>query len=100
MPTQGYRMNVDPFIYYYSPGGSKFSLRTRYFRTENVMPSDTQKNSIGNTFYGELQYQKVFAEKWNFTAGAGEPYSNVDAIVYLRILYDIRSYYGGRQNLF
>ncbi len=79
VPTQGYRMNVDPFIYYYSPGGSKFSLRTRYFRTENVMPSDTQKNSIGNTFYGELQYQKVFAEKWNFTAGAVETYSNVDA---------------------
>ncbi len=49
VPTQGFRMNADPFVYYYKPNGSKYSLRTRYFRTENVMPSDTMKNSTGNT---------------------------------------------------
>lgn len=70
IPTQGYRMNLDPFIYYYKPNGSKYSIRTRYFRTENVMPTDTQKNSTGNSLYSEYQYQTVFAEKWNFTAGA------------------------------
>lgn len=79
IPTQGYRMNLDPFIYYYKPNGSRYSIRTRYFRTENVMPSDTSKNSIGNTFYGEYQYQTIWAEKWNFTAGIVNAYSTVEA---------------------
>lgn len=79
VPTEGYRMNLDPFIYYYSKDGAKFSLRTRYFRTVNVMPSDTAKNSIGDTYYGELQYQDIWADKWNFTAGIVEAYSLVDA---------------------
>ncbi len=79
VPTQGYRMNLDPFIYYYKPNGSKYSLRTRYFRTENVMPTDTSKNSIGNTLYGEYQYQTVWAEKWNFTAGFVNAFSSVEA---------------------
>ncbi|MDD3739943.1 MAG: TonB-dependent receptor [Bacteroidales bacterium] len=79
IPTEGYRMNIDPFIYYYKPNGSKYSVRTRYFRTENVMPTDTSKNSIGNTFYIEYQYQTVWAEKWNFTAGFVNSFSNVEA---------------------
>ncbi|PLX09303.1 MAG: hypothetical protein C0596_01775 [Marinilabiliales bacterium] len=70
IPTQGYRMNIDPFIYYYKPNGSKYSLRTRYFGTENVMPTDTMKNSKAHSYYLEYQYQTIFAEKWNFTAGA------------------------------
>ncbi len=70
VPTQGYRMNIDPFIYYYKPNGSKYSLRTRYFRTENVMPTDTSKNSTAHSYYADYQYQTVFAEKWNLTAGA------------------------------
>lgn len=70
VPTQGYRMNIDPFIYYYKPNGSKYSIRTRYFRTENVMPTDSSKNSTANSFYSEYQYQTVIAEKWNLTAGA------------------------------
>jgi len=79
IPTQGYRMNLDPFIYYYKPNGSRYSIRTRYFRTENVMPTDTSKNSIGNTFYAEYQYQTVWAEKWNFTAGFVNAFSTVEA---------------------
>ncbi|HOZ29800.1 MAG TPA: TonB-dependent receptor [Bacteroidales bacterium] len=79
IPTEGYRMNIDPFIYYYKPNGSRYSIRTRYFRTENVMPTDTAKNSIGNTFYAEYQYQTVWAEKWNFTAGFVNSYSTVEA---------------------
>lgn len=79
VPTQGFRMNIDPFVYYYSPNGAKLSFRTRYFRTENVMPSDTLKNSTGNTAYAEFQYQKMIAEKWNLTAGFVETYSKVDA---------------------
>jgi iron complex outermembrane receptor protein len=79
VPTEGYRMNMDPFIYYYGPNGAKFSLRTRYFRTVNVMPTDTAKNSNANTYYAEFQYQDVWAEKWNFTAGFVEAYSTVDA---------------------
>ncbi|MDD2387316.1 MAG: TonB-dependent receptor [Bacteroidales bacterium] len=79
VPTQGYRMNIDPFIYYYKPNGSRYSLRTRYFRTENVMPSDTSKNSTAHSYYMEYQYQTVFAEKWNLTAGAVYAPSTVQA---------------------
>lgn len=78
-PTQGFRMNIDPFIYYYKTNGSKYSLRTRYFRTENVIPNDTLKNSIGHTFYGEFQYQTTIKEKWNITAGIVESYSMIQA---------------------
>jgi outer membrane receptor protein involved in Fe transport len=79
VPTEGYRMNMDPFIYYYGKDGAKFSLRTRYFRTVNVMPTDTAKNSNANTYYAELQYQDVWADKWNFTAGIVEAFSTIDA---------------------
>lgn len=79
VPTQGFRMNIDPFVTYFKPGGSKYSLRTRYFLTENVMPSDTMKNSTGNTYYGEFQYQTVIAEKWNLAAGLVNSYSNVNS---------------------
>ncbi|HPX76320.1 MAG TPA: TonB-dependent receptor [Bacteroidales bacterium] len=76
-PTQGFRMNLDPYVNYYRPNGDKFSLRTRYFLTENVIPSDTMKNSKGYTYYGEFQYQTVLAEKWNLAAGIVNSYSNV-----------------------
>ena len=79
VPTQAFRMNIDPFVYYYKSNGSKYSLRTRYFRTENVMPNDTMKNSNGNILYGEFQYQTVIAEKWNLTAGAVDAYSTVES---------------------
>ncbi|MDD2635547.1 MAG: TonB-dependent receptor [Bacteroidales bacterium] len=79
VPTQGYRMNIDPFIYYYKPNGSKYSLRTRYFRTENVMPTDTSKNSTSHSYYMEYQYQTVIAEKWNLAAGAVYAPSTVQA---------------------
>lgn len=77
VPTQGFRLNLDPFVYYYKPNGSKYSLRTRYFRTENVMPSDTFKNSLGQTYYGDFQYQTTIKEKWNITAGIVESFSEV-----------------------
>lgn len=79
VPTEGYRMNMDPFIYYYGADGAKFSLRTRYFRTVNVMPTDTAKNSTADTYYSEFQYQDVWADKWNFTAGFVESFSTVNA---------------------
>jgi iron complex outermembrane receptor protein len=79
VPTQGYRMNIDPFIYYYKPNGSRYSLRTRYFRTENVMPTDTAKNSTAHSYYVEYQYQTIFAEKWNFTGGAVYAPSTVES---------------------
>ena len=77
--TQGYRMNIDPFIYYYKPNGSKYSLRTRYFITENVMPEDTSKNSVAHSYYVEYQYQTVIAERWNLTAGAVYAPSTVES---------------------
>lgn len=78
-PTQGFRMNIDPYVNYYRPNGDKFSLRTRYFLTENVIPTDTMKNSKGHTYYGEFQYQTVLAEKWNIATGVVNSYSTVNS---------------------
>ena len=57
-PTQGYRVNVDPFVQYLCPtNGDRHSLRTRFFRTLNEISTDTMKNSLGDVWYAEYQYQ-------------------------------------------
>jgi outer membrane cobalamin receptor len=60
------RFNVDPYISYFR-GTSKVSLRTRYFKTENV--NDKNQGSYAELYYSELQYQKRFANNLNLTGG-------------------------------
>ena len=76
-PTQGYRLNVDPFVQYLCPNnGDRHSLRTRFFRTLNEVSNDTMKNSLGDVWYAEYQYQKQL-EHWRISAGAVENYQEV-----------------------
>ncbi|MDR2835349.1 MAG: TonB-dependent receptor [Bacteroidales bacterium] len=78
-PTHGFRFNFDPFVYYYSPrDGGRYSLRTRYFRTNNIN-SDESKSSTSDTYYAEFQYNNTFAKRWIVTAGIVESYSKVYA---------------------
>lgn len=78
-PRQGFRMNIDPYAYYYAPSGSRYSIRTRYFNIINDFPTDTSKNSATNTFYGEYQYQTKIGEVHTLTAGFVNSYSTVNS---------------------
>lgn len=81
-PTHGLRMNIDPFITYYKPNGSKYSLRTRWFSTENKIVGDSMKNNNSDILYGEFQYQTLLREKWSLTAGFVEAYSVVKSLMF------------------
>lgn len=76
-PSQGFRMNIDPYLYYYKPNGSKYKIRTRYFGTSQFIPNDTAKNSGGETYYVEYTYSTVINDDVNITAGGVNSYSEV-----------------------
>ncbi len=61
------RMNVDPYITYYTPSGYRHSLRTRFFRTENG--NSTQQSSDDNFYFGEYQFQRQFNNELTWTSG-------------------------------
>lgn len=78
-PTQGYRVNVDPFVQYICPKNEdRHSLRARFFRTVNKIANDSMKNSLGDVWYAEYQYQKSL-EHWKISAGAVDNYQEVES---------------------
>ncbi len=82
IPRQGFRVNLDPFAYYYAPSGSRYSLRTRFLSFSNNFPTDSTKNSIANTYYGEYQYQTVVQERLNLTSGVVYSYSTINSTLF------------------
>ncbi len=61
------RMNIDPYITYYSPNGFRHNLKTRFFRTENL--NSTEQGSNDNNYFGEYQFQKQFENEFTWTTG-------------------------------
>lgn len=61
------RFNIDPYVTYFK-GSNKFSLRNRYFKTQNR--NDKNQGSYAELYYSEFQYQKRFANGMNLTSGA------------------------------
>lgn len=62
------RMNVDPYINYFSKKGGKYSLRSRYYLTNNT--NDKNQGSRAELYYNEFQYQKHFKNNFTMTYGA------------------------------
>lgn len=62
------RVNVDPFITYFTKHGGKFSLRSRYYLTNNT--NDKNQGSRAELYYNEFQYQKRFQNNFTMTYGA------------------------------
>lgn len=62
------RMNVDPFITYFTKKGGKYSLRSRYYLTNNN--NDKNQGSRAELYYNEFQYQKRFKNNFTMTYGA------------------------------
>lgn len=62
------RVNVDPFITYFTKKGGKYSLRSRYYLTNNT--NDKNQGSRAELYYNEFQYQKHFKNNFTMTYGA------------------------------
>jgi outer membrane receptor protein involved in Fe transport len=54
--TLGTQFYVDPFVNYYSSGGTRHSLRTRYHR--QIFDNDNGQGNSNNTFHAEYQVQQ------------------------------------------
>ncbi|NLA25380.1 MAG: TonB-dependent receptor [Bacteroidales bacterium] len=78
-PSQGFRVNIDPFIHYYSPKGAIYKIKSRYFGTTQTIPNDTSKNSLGDLYYVEYIYSKNIKKNINITAGGVNAYSEVNS---------------------
>jgi iron complex outermembrane receptor protein len=70
-----FRLNIDPYINYSSKSGYKFSLKNRFFNTENVNTSNQSSNA--KFYYSEFQIQKNFNHNFHFTIGTVASYSIV-----------------------
>ncbi len=75
------RLVIDPFINYYTPGGSRITLQARYFLSSNV-DFGSDKGSIAQSYYYELQYQKKFKHDITLTAGLVYTKDMVNAQLY------------------
>ena len=62
------RFNVDPFINYFTKKGGKYSLRSRYYLTDNE--NNKAQGSRAELYYNEFQYQKRFKNNLTTTFGA------------------------------
>jgi outer membrane cobalamin receptor len=62
------RANVDPYITYFTKKGGKYSLRSRYYLTNNN--NDKNQGSRAELYYNEFQYQKRFKNNFTMTYGA------------------------------
>lgn len=75
-----YRTNVDPYLNYVTKRNGRHSIRTRFFRTENL--NNTNQQSRGDVYYSEYQFQKKLANGLSWTAGTVFNYNEVHAEMY------------------
>jgi len=74
------RFNIDPYINYYGPHGSRQSIRTRFYRTNNH--NDTHQAAIADFYYGEYQFQHKFKNTFTVTTGVVGTYTKVHSDLY------------------
>jgi iron complex outermembrane receptor protein len=54
---------VDPYITYFTPGGQRHSLRTRWQSLDNN--NDNNQGNFSDQYYGEYQYQHQWGQERN-----------------------------------
>jgi len=74
------RMNVDPFLTYFTAKGNRHSLKTRLFNTLN-RNSTNQKND-DYLYYGEYQFQRYLEGNLTWTSGVTGTYYESIAEIY------------------
>jgi outer membrane receptor protein involved in Fe transport len=76
----GTRMNIDPYLVYYSKNGFRHSLRSRWYWVNNT--NATNQSSDSHLFYGEYQLSKTYANDLNVTTGVAGYYSTIKSEFY------------------
>ncbi|MBX7096004.1 MAG: TonB-dependent receptor, partial [Flavobacteriales bacterium] len=76
----GTRVNIDPYLTYYTKKGYRHQLRTRVYWTNNV--NNTNQGANSYMTYGEYQFSRKFKNELNLTAGAVGYYSNITSQLY------------------
>ena len=75
------RFNLDPFITYFSPNGDKYSVKSRYYLTDN-QTTDTAKSANAKLYYADFQYQKHFQVGLSMVIGASGSSSVINSGLY------------------
>ena len=76
----GTRVNIDPFLTYFTKKQARHSLRTRLYVTKNI--NNTEQGSTAKLYYGEYQFSKKTKKEFNITAGVAGYYSGIEAELY------------------
>jgi outer membrane receptor protein involved in Fe transport len=71
------RTNIDPFINYLTKNNGRHTLRSRFFRSNNV--NNANQSSVADVYYTEYQYQQHFKNELTWTLGAVYNYNEVHA---------------------
>jgi iron complex outermembrane receptor protein len=80
----GTRINVDPYVTYFSSDRNKHTFRSRYFYVKNRVPGDTAKSSNSNLYYFEYQFQHQIKENFTMTVGCLNSYSDIKGSLFKR----------------
>jgi iron complex outermembrane receptor protein len=76
----GWRVNVDPYLDYFTKNGNKHTLRTRIYWVNNT--NNTNQSSDSYLTYGEYQFQKRFKNELTLTSGIAGFYNTVKSELY------------------
>jgi len=74
------RLNIDPYITYFSSVGNRHSLRTRFFRTLNRNTNNLRNDD--DLYYVEYQYQKYLENNLTWSSGVVYNYMESSSEIY------------------
>ncbi len=80
-------VNIDPHITYYTKGGTKHMLRTRYYNVIRWQDGE-YKGSSTNLYYVNYQYQRSFSGHWTVIAGTVYNFSRSFSNLYNEKLFN------------
>jgi iron complex outermembrane receptor protein len=81
-PTDGIRLNIDPYVTYFDKNKGEHNLRTRYYKVNNTFPDNPDKDNGSDYFYGEYQYQRQFKERLHWAIGTAASYTDGNSELY------------------
>jgi len=76
------RINIDPYIEYFTKNGDKHSLKNRWFNTQNLSQTNESQSSTANLFFSEYQFQKNIDSSFRITSGTSFTKSLVNSKFY------------------
>ncbi len=74
-PSEGLRLNIDPYLIYYNQQNGRHSLKARYYKVSNRFPEDPDKNNGSDYYFAEYQFLKMYRNGLNLSAGGAGSYT-------------------------